>query len=258
MSSGPGLVGDAVAKTADEYLQDMLRVQQEKFDRHPILKELAMIVVEGKIDEAVPAARRALDEGISPVEIIYDGLSTGMKVVGDYFGNRIYFLPEVLLSAMAMQNALGVVVPLLESGSKEKQGTVVIGTVEGDIHDIGKGIVKALLTAAGYTVRDLGRDVPVQDFVTRAKEHDAQIIGMSTLMTPTLESMRRVEELLRKEGLKVRFRTIVGGGSVTPTFAQGIGSDAYGKDASEGVREVNRLYKEAGSSEQRNTLGQKT
>lgn len=239
--SSPGLVGDVKPKTAEEYLQDMLDAQAEKFRQYPKLKELAMIVVEGRIDQAVPETKTALEQGIPPLFVINDGLSAGMRVVGEYFGNRIYFLPEVLLSATAMQRALSIVLPLLEAAAKEKKGTVVIGTVEGDIHDIGKGIVKALLTAAGYTVHDLGRDVPIQEFVVKAKEYDAQIIAMSTLMTPTLESMRRVEELLKKEGLKDRFLTIVGGGSVTPEFARAIGSNAYAKDASQAVKEVTNL-----------------
>jgi corrinoid protein of di/trimethylamine methyltransferase len=242
MSSGPTLVGDEAPKTAEDYLQSMLSAQKEKFEENPILKELAMIIIDGKIDESVASTQRALDEGLPPLLIINEGLSAGMRVVGDYFGNRIYFLPEVLLSATAMQNALKVVLPIIEAASKEKRGTVVIGTVEGDIHDIGKGIVKALLTAEGYSVHDLGRDVPVQDFVAKAKELDADVIAMSTLMTPTLESMRRVEELLKKEGLKGRFQTIVGGGSVTPEFAQSIGSDAYGKDAGKAVKEVKGLF----------------
>jgi dimethylamine corrinoid protein len=244
MSSAPQLVGDAIPKTKEEYLQDMLDKQAEKFANYPVLKKLAMIVVEGKIKEAIPATQEALNQGLSPVTVIYEGLSAGMKVVGDYFGNKIYFLPEVLLSATAMQKALGIVLPLLQSGSKEKKGTVVIGTVEGDIHDIGKGIVKALLMAEGYTVHDLGRDVPVQEFVAKAKEYDAEIIAMSTLMTPTLESMKRVEELLKKEGLKDKVRTIVGGGSVTMEFASSIGSNGYAKDATEAVKRVNSLAAE--------------
>lgn len=244
MSSGPQLVGDKVAKTAEQYLQDMLDKQADKFATYPVLKELAMIVVEGKIPKAIPTTQEALSQGLPPVTIIYDGLSAGMKVVGDYFGNKIYFLPEVLLSATAMQKALSIVLPLLASTSKGKGETVVIGTVEGDIHDIGKGIVKALLMAEGYTVHDLGRDVPVQEFVAKAKEYNAQIIAMSTLMTPTLESMRRVEELLKKEGLKDKVRTIVGGGSVTMEFANSIGSNGYAKDATEAVKTVNKLAAE--------------
>jgi len=229
----------------DQWLEALLNNMEEKWTQEPILEKLAFIVIQGRIEEAVPTTQEALDKGIPPLVIIYDGLAAGMKVVGDWFRERVYFLPEVLLSATAMQNALGVVLPLLQQQqTTQKRGTVIIGTVEGDIHDIGKSIVKALLTAAGYTVHDLGRDVAVDEFIEKAKEYDAQIIAMSTLMTPTLESMRAVEERLKEAGLKNKVRTIVGGGSVTPEFAQSIGSDAYGKDASEAVTRVNGLVEQ--------------
>jgi corrinoid protein of di/trimethylamine methyltransferase len=228
----------------DQWLEAQLNNMEQKWLEHPILEKLAFIVIQGRLEEAIPSTQEALDKGFQPLVVIYDGLAAGMKVVGDWFRERVYFLPEVLLSATAMQNALSIVLPLLQKMATEKRGTVIIGTVEGDIHDIGKSIVKALLTAAGYTVHDLGRDVAVDDFIEKAKEHDAQIIAMSTLMTPTLESMRAVEERLKEAGLKDKVRTIVGGGSVTPEFAQSIGSDAYGKDASEAVKRVNGLVEQ--------------
>lgn len=208
--------------------------------REEVLGKLARIVIEGRIDDAKPAAEEALSQGLTPLECINEGLAKGMNVVGEKFEAKEYFLPEMLLSATAMQSALEVLIPKLPKSSAAR-GTVVIGTVEGDIHDIGKSIVASLLTAAGYTVHDLGRDVPTEEFVRKAKEVGAQVIGMSTLMTPTLESMKTVEEKLKETGLKGKVRTIVGGGSVTQEFAQTIGSDAYGKDAGEAVSKVKAL-----------------
>lgn len=228
----------------DQYVEAFMTEMWEKFETKPILEKLAFTVIQGKIDESVPLTEEAMRQGTSPLEIINDGLAAGMKLVGEYFKNRIYFLPEVLLAAQAMQNALELVLPKLQKLEAGARGTIVVGTVEGDIHDIGKNIVKALLTAAGYTVHDLGRDVPIDSFIEKAREVGAQVVAMSTLMTPTLESVKRIEQKLKDSGLKGKVRTIVGGGSVTPEFAESVGSDAYGKDASEAVARVSGLIEQ--------------
>jgi methanogenic corrinoid protein MtbC1 len=141
----------------------------------------------------------------------------------------------------AMYAGLNVLLPLLPKRESGAKGTVVLGVVEGDIHDIGKNIVKAMLTASGYKVVDLGKDVPVDEFIRRAKEEGAQVIAMSTLMTPTLLSIQTVEEKLKAEGLKGKVKTIIGGGSVSDGWRERSGSDAYGKDAMEAVSKVKLL-----------------
>ena len=208
--------------------------------KEELLEKLVQIVIDGNLDDAKSVAEEALASGVTPVAGIHDGLAKGMKVVGDKFASREYFLPEVLLSATTMQSALEVFLPKLDV-KEGGMGAIVVGTVEGDIHDIGKDIVKALLTAAGYMIYDLGRDVPADEFIKKAKEVGAQVIAMSTLMTPTLEIMKDVEEKLKEAGLKGKVKTIIGGGSVTTEFAEEIGSDAFGKDAGEAVAKVKAL-----------------
>ncbi|MCP8314564.1 MAG: corrinoid protein [archaeon] len=213
--------------------------------REEILKRMADNVVVGD-EEGV---RKAAEDWASLVKDgkekayigIVDGLAAGMKVVGDKYEAKEYFLPEVLLSADAMYDGLNVLLPLIPKSEKGVAGTIVIGVVEGDIHDIGKNIVKAMLTAAGYDMYDLGRDVPTRDFVDKAKETKAQVVALSTMMSPTLLSMKAVEEALEKEGMKETTKTIVGGGTVTKEFQERIGADSYGKDAVDAVDKVKQL-----------------
>jgi dimethylamine corrinoid protein len=214
-----------------------------------LLKELGQLVIDGDVENAPPKAREALDSGVTPWECISEGLSKGMEKVGQLYEEHEYFLPEVLLSANAMYAALDVVLPELKlKGGGESPGTVVIGVVEGDIHDIGKNIVKALLTGAGYNVLDKGRNVPADEFLKGVKDEGASVIAMSTLMTPTLESMREVEQKLVKEGLKETTRTIIGGAATSATFAGEIGSDDYGEDAQQAVDKVKALVEDIKSA----------
>jgi len=213
--------------------------------REEILKRMADNVDAGD-EEAVKNAAEEwaalVKEGKEKAFIgIVDGLAAGMKIVGDKYEAKEYFLPEVLLSADAMYAGLNVLLPLIPKSEKGAAGTIVIGVVEGDIHDIGKNIVKAMLTAAGYDIYDMGRDVPTKDFVDKAKETKAQVVALSTMMSPTLLSMKAVEEALEKEGMKDTTKTIVGGGTVTEEFQKKIGADSYGKDAVDAVDKVKQL-----------------
>ncbi|MGQ9718971.1 MAG: corrinoid protein [Nitrososphaerales archaeon] len=214
-------------------------------DRGEILKRMAENVVIGD-EEAVKKAAEdwaALVQGGKEKAYvgIVDGLAAGMKVVGDKYEAKEYFLPEVLLSADAMYAGLNVLLPLIPKKDVGAAGTIVIGVVEGDIHDIGKNIVKAMLTAAGYDVHDMGRDVPTKDFVEEAKRSQAQVVALSTMMSPTLLSMKAVEESLEKEGMKDKTKTIIGGGTVTEEFQKRIKADSYGKDAVDAVDKVKQL-----------------
>jgi len=210
-------------------------------ERKKILDRLAEAVVVGDTEEAAKAAQDAINSGIEPFKAITEGLSKGMDVVGEKFESKEYFLPEVLISADAMYAGLNLLLPLLETDKTVRKEKVILGVVEGDIHDIGKNIVKAMLTAGGYEVIDLGRDVPTQEFIEKASGEGAKVIAMSTMMTPTLMSMKGVEEQLAKKGLKGEVKTIIGGGTVTEDWKSKIGSDAYGKDASEAVSKVKLL-----------------
>lgn len=213
-----------------------------------ILEQLAEGVIKGKIKDMKGLAQQALDEGLTPMEIIFDGLSKGMEVVGDKYEKKEYFLPQVLLSAQAMYAALDVVLPVLKeqlkaSGEERGGGKVVIGVVEGDVHDIGKNIVKAMLTGAGIEVFDMGRDVPLGNFISKVEEVKADILATSTLMTPTLAGMKELERMLKEKNLKGPVKTMIGGGATSKEFAEQIGADAWGYDAIEAVKIAQELLK---------------
>lgn len=208
--------------------------------KEEILKKAAQAVIDGDEDAAEEIARKAIAEGINPVDVISDGLSAGMTQVGDLFNKEEISLPFVIVAAEAMSKAIAILephIPVQEKGGKK--GTVVIGTVEGDIHDIGKGIVATMLKVYGFEVYDLGRDVPVQAFIDKAKEVNAQIIGSSTLMTTTLPGQKTLQEAVQKEGLKVK--TIVGGAATNQQWADKIGATAYGENANDAVSKIKEL-----------------
>jgi trimethylamine corrinoid protein len=188
---------------------------------------------------AEDVAKRALAAGMSPGEIVNQGFVAGISQVGDLFESGEVFLPELMLAAQAMDAATRICSAALEGGQGEKKGSVIIGTVQGDVHDIGKAIVIAYLKAHGYEVTDCGRDVPAETFISKAKEQGADIIGMSALLTTTMEEQRRVIKIIRDEGLP--FKTVVGGAPCTQRWADQIGADAYAEDASDGVKKIDAL-----------------
>jgi corrinoid protein of di/trimethylamine methyltransferase len=210
-------------------------------DKETILKKLCEAVIVGDSKTAEQTAKEALASGISAYDAIMNGLAEGMKTVGDKYEKKEYFLPDMLVSADAMYAGLNVLTPHIPKSESKSKGKIILGVVEGDIHDIGKNIVKIMLTASGYEVIDLGRDVPTSDFIEKAKSEGAQVIAMSTLLTPTLMSMKTVEDKLKEEGLKDKVRTVIGGGATSEDWKTRIGSDAYGKDASEAVDKVKLL-----------------
>lgn len=209
-----------------------------------ILEEMAEGVLKGKIKDMKGLAEKALSEGFTPNDIIFDGLSKGMEVVGEKYESKEYFLPQVLLSAQAMYAALDVVLPILkEQGGGADVGTIVIGVVEGDVHDIGKNIVKAMITGVGMTVHDMGRDVPLKDYIDKVEAEKANILATSTLMTPTLAGMKTLEQMLKEKGLKGPCKTMIGGGATSKEFADSIGADAWGYDAIEATHIAQGLVK---------------
>ena len=202
-----------------------------------VFEKLTQAVITGDCAMAEEGANDVLNKGIPPYDAVINGLAEGMKVVGEKYEKKEYFLPEMLLSADAMYAGLNILTPHIKSEDKQK-GKIILGVVEGDIHDIGKNIVKTMLTVAGYEVIDLGKDVPVAEFIEKAKSEGAKVIAMSTLMTPTLMSMKAVEEKLKDERLKGKVKTIIGGSAVSETWRANIGSDAFGADAMEAVDKI--------------------
>jgi len=206
-----------------------------------ILRNIAT-ELEGGNDEGVRTlTQSALDQSVEAKTILDDGLIPGMQVVGEKFGRHEVFLPDVLLAARAMNAGLDLLEPLLGGSGASSKGKVVIGTMKGDLHDIGKNLVGIMLSGAGFEVIDLGKDVPPERFVQTARERDAGVIGMSALLTTTMPGMKNVVALLKEEGLDASIKTIVGGAPVSEAFAREIGADAYGFDAANAVERVKGL-----------------
>ena len=204
-----------------------------------IYEEAAQAIITSDRAAAEEVAQRALDQGIAPGEIMALGFVKGIQEVGELFESGELFLPELMMSADAMAGATEVTNAALEGEAAAVKGRIVLGTVQGDVHDIGKAIVIAYLKANGYEVSDLGRDVPAASFIARAKEEGADVIGMSALLTTTMEEQRKVVKTIKDEGLA--FKTVVGGAPCTQRWADQIGADAYAEDASDGVKKIDAL-----------------
>ncbi len=203
--------------------------------RTEIFENAADAILKGDSDKAVETAKKGLGEGLDPVILINEGFIPGINKVGDMFGSGKLFLPELVRSAIAMQNATDVINAAIPDGKEQSRGRFIIGTVEGDVHDIGKTIVVSLMKANGFEVMDLGRDVSTDRFIEEADKFNADIIGASALLTTTMEGQRRLVDELKKAGLKERFKTMVGGAPVTQRWAKRIGADAFAENASVAV-----------------------
>ena len=204
------------------------------------IDEIKQTIIDGFDDEARDLTQRAVDAGMDARHILDSGLIAGMGVVGERFRLREVFLPDVLLAARAMYAGLDIIQPLLEGEGGASRGTVVVGTVEGDLHDIGKNLVAIMLRGAGYKVVDLGQNVSPAAFVEAVQTHSAQIVGMSTLLTTTMPAMGRVVSALKEAGLD-QVHTLVGGAPLSDSFAREIGATAYGFDAMRAVEIVQGL-----------------
>ncbi len=208
--------------------------------KEDLLKKLADAVVDMDEKLTVATAHESLAEGLDAYEAIDGGLSRGMERAGQLFEEEEYFIPELLMCSDAMYAGLDVLKPHLKT-TGEKKGTVVIGVIEGDTHDIGKNMVRIMLETGGFEVHDLGRDVPPRVFVDKAKEVNATIIGLSTLMTTTMDGMGQVVRLLQEENIRDRHKVMVGGGPISPGFAKKIGADGYAINAAEAVKVAREL-----------------
>lgn len=204
--------------------------KEEYFDK------MAEMVLEMEDEEIVDVCKEYLAEGYDPEEAIFNGLIKGMNEAGKLFEEEEYYISDILICSDAMYNGINVLKEEIDTTNEETLATCVIGVVQGDTHDIGKNLVKLMLETAGFKMIDLGKDVPVEKFVDEAVANDAQFIMMSTLMTTTMENMKKVIDLLNERGIRDQFKVMIGGGPVSASFAKDIGADAYSENATEAVK----------------------
>lgn len=210
-------------------------------EKEKLFAAIAENVVEMEDETVEELCQQALDEGIDAAETINEGLIPGMDKVGDLYESGEYFLPEVLTASYAMNVGIDVLKPHIKQEENGEKIGVVIGVVEGDTHDIGKNLVRIMSESGGFEVWDLGRDVPLDDFITTAEEKNADFICMSTLMTTTMDGMKTVIEKLKEKGIRDRYKVMIGGGPISQKFADEIGADGYTPDAASAVKKMKEL-----------------
>jgi len=207
-----------------------------------MLDKLAEAVIKGNKDDAEVLAMEALDKGLDPLQCITEGLTKGIQKVGELFGSGEYFLPELIIGADAMKSALDILEPaLVGDQAREVVGTIVLGTVEGDLHEIGKTLVGTMLTANGFKVIDIGVDKTASEFIDAVKESGANLVGASALLTTTMLQQENLISALKDAGLREQVMVMVGGAPVTASYAKQIGADGYAEDAISAVDLAMRL-----------------
>ncbi|MBE9474348.1 MAG: corrinoid protein [Chloroflexi bacterium] len=195
-------------------------------------QKLAQAVIDGELEDSEALAKQALDQGFDPLTCVNEGLTKGIQKVGELFANGEYFLPELIIGAEAMKKALAILEPaMVGDQSREVVGRVVLGTVEGDMHEIGKTLVGTMLIANGFQVFDIGVDKNAGDFITAVQENNADIVGASALLTTTMLQQKKLIESLEEADLRDKVKVMVGGAPVTESFAAEIGADGYAEDA---------------------------
>lgn len=200
-------------------------------------------VMECNQEKAEKALKEAEAMGIKPIDLLSNGFSEGMRELGDLFGRGEIFLPELMMATAVMKKASQELESKMDMSEQTKKGVMVIGTVAGDVHDIGKGIVCSLVKSNGIDVIDLGREVPALTFIEKAEEHKANFIGSSALLTTTMGVQQEIENILKKEGLREKYITLVGGAPVTKRWAEKIGANMYCEDASSTVQYIEGILK---------------
>lgn len=199
------------------------------------IQQIAEAVIGGKAAATQQEVKNALQAGIKPEQILSEGLIAAMSEVGARFERGEFYVPEMLIAARAMQSGLSILRPLLTEQAMAMRGKVVIGTVKGDLHDIGKNLVAMMLEGAGYEVVDLGTDVPPEKFASAVREHHPALVGISALLTTTMRNMKETIEAIEDVGLRGQVKIIVGGAPLTEAFAKEVGADGYAPDASRAV-----------------------
>ncbi|HZD57359.1 MAG TPA: corrinoid protein [Anaerolineales bacterium] len=206
-----------------------------------ILSQMSTAVIEGDMEAVPEMTQQALDEGYSAKEILDNGLMPGMDYVGVEFKAGNMFVPEVLRSARSMQASMNILKPLLAESGEKMIGKVILGTVKGDLHDIGRNLVAMMCEGAGFEVKDLGKDIAPEQFVEAVKEFDPDIVGMSALLTTTMRTMEHTIKALEEAGLRQRVKVMVGGAPVTQSFATQIGADGYASNAAAAAEMAKRF-----------------
>ena len=209
-----------------------------------VLNEISEFLQKGRAKNVKALVQQALDEGVDPKQILEEGLLSGMGIIGTKFKNNEVFVPEVLIAARAMNAGVEVLKPHLVSEGVESKGTAVIGTVKGDLHDIGKNLVKMMMEGQGLEVFDLGVDVPAEKFVEAVKEHNAKIVCCSALLTTTMNEMKNVVDAFVAAGIRDQVKIMVGGAPVTQAFCDSIGADCYTEDAASAAEAALKLCTE--------------
>jgi 5-methyltetrahydrofolate--homocysteine methyltransferase len=207
----------------------------------PILQELYDSIVDGNRAQAKAKTQAALDAGLAAEVVLKEGMIPAMKKVGDMFAAGEYYVPEMLVAARAMQEGLTLIKPRLINATATSEGKVIMGTVSGDLHDIGKNLVGMMLEGAGFEIVDLGTDVPPQKFVDAIRAHHPDMIGMSALLTTTMPGMKATIDALQTEGLRDQVKVFIGGAPVTEEYAKKIGADGFASDASRAVTLAKKL-----------------
>lgn len=209
-----------------------------------VLKNLFDAILEGDVEGVRTHVQASLDEQLDPGLILNEGMIAAMREVGCRFEAGEYYVPEMLIAARAMQTGMAMLKPHLQQADRKSSGRVLIGTVKGDLHDIGKNLVSLMLEGAGYEIIDLGVDVPPEEFVKKATELKPDVVGLSALLTTTMPSMKTTIDALTAAGLRNRIKVIIGGAPVTQTYSHQIEADGFSTDASRAVNLVNDLLNE--------------
>ena len=241
------IANEFIRDEIDEFLEredERTRTIEHFAQARPLMQDIAAALIDGAHEEVDALTRSALDEGIEALEIMDDGLIAGMGIVGIKFRENFIFVPEVLSCARAMKAGMAHIEPILSDSGIEPIGTVVMGTVKGDLHDIGKNLCIMMLRGAGFVVHDLGVDTSEDEFIAAIEEHGATLLGMSALLTTTMPNMGKTIEAFIDEDLRDDVKIMVGGAPVTPEFAEDMGADGYGKDALACVELAKQLLSE--------------
>jgi trimethylamine corrinoid protein len=207
------------------------------------MEKAAQTIIDADEEAAVEVAKKSLEDGMDPLEMINEGFSAGIRKMGDLFDRGEVFLPTLIIASEGMVAAVNILEKALpDDQAGKKMVKVVLGTIEGDVHDIGKGIVATMLRVYGFEVFDLGRDVPINTFVEKAKEVDAEVVGSSALMTTTQVGQKTLEKALKEAGLRDKVKTMVGGAVATEHWAQKIGADLYAESAGDTVMKLKEIF----------------
>lgn len=206
-----------------------------------VLEELSQALINGNAPKTKELAQKAIDEGMAPSKVLSEGLIVGMNEVGRRFKNNEFYVPEVLIAARAMHSGMDVLKPLLSEAEASSAGTVVLGTVKGDLHDIGKNLVSMMLEGAGFNVIDVGVDVAPDKFLEAVRDKKPQVVGLSALLTTTMPAMKTTIEALKEAGVRDSVKVMIGGAPVTQRYSDEIGANGYAPDAASAVDVARRL-----------------